>query len=280
MTQEIPARDRPGVSSPPRDDRVLRSTRITSAVLVPVLLTAGVILYLFPDDTERLFAWPMRPRPTALVMGAGYFVGAYFFARLAFAARWQRAGDGCLGGSARRRRADARVRDPVECLAHADGGDRTLGFVDCHRASARLRGDRSHSSRGRRRCHSGLAGRGGGPVWRAGVAATFPAGVVTLTSKARLTPRGHTTDYRIEVLRMVHATRHRLPQRLSLTVKRTPSTPSPTPPAAMKCLHSIAQPMASSRPRARSQLVASAPVRASAPAIHSSFPKTAERSSS
>ncbi len=93
MTQEIPARDRPGVSSPPRDDRVLRSTRITSAVLVPVLVTAAVILYLFPDDTERLFAWPMRPRPTALVMGAGYFVGAYFFARLAFAAalasRWR-----------------------------------------------------------------------------------------------------------------------------------------------------------------------------------------------
>ena len=71
MTLEIRAQDRPGVSSPRRDDRVLRSTRVTSAVLVPVLLTAGVILYLFPDDTERLFAWPMRPRPTALVMGAG-----------------------------------------------------------------------------------------------------------------------------------------------------------------------------------------------------------------
>src|SRR5436190_22205099 len=75
-----------------RDDRVLRTTRITAAVLVPVLLTAGVILYLFPDDTQRLFAWPMEPRPTALVMGAGYFVGAYFFARLAFAASWHRAG--------------------------------------------------------------------------------------------------------------------------------------------------------------------------------------------
>src|SRR6266516_5583403 len=92
MTLEIPPQDWPGVSSPTRDDRVLRATRITAVVLVPVLLTAGVILYLFPDDTERLFAWPMEPRPTALVMGAGYFVGAYFFARLAFAARWHRAG--------------------------------------------------------------------------------------------------------------------------------------------------------------------------------------------
>src|SRR5207244_5302396 len=37
-------------------------------------------------------------------------------------------------------------------------------------------------SYGSRRCGSGLAGRGGGPVCRAGVAATFPAGVVTLAS--------------------------------------------------------------------------------------------------
>ncbi len=92
MIREKLAQNWPGDASPMRDDRVLRATRITAVVLVPVLLTAGVILYLFPDDTERLFAWPMRPRPTALVMGAGYFVGAYFFARLAFAARWHRAG--------------------------------------------------------------------------------------------------------------------------------------------------------------------------------------------
>ena len=92
MIREKLAQSWPGDASPMRDDRVLRATRITAAVLVPVLVTAGVILYLFPDDTERLFAWPMRPRPTALVMGAGYFVGAYFFARLAFAVRWHRAG--------------------------------------------------------------------------------------------------------------------------------------------------------------------------------------------
>src|SRR5438876_10545569 len=92
MTLEMPAQDRPRASSPTRDDRVLRSTRITSAVLVPDLVTAAVFLYLFPDDTERLFARPMRPRPTALVMGAGYCTGAYFFARLSFASHWHRAG--------------------------------------------------------------------------------------------------------------------------------------------------------------------------------------------
>ena len=55
MIGEKLAQNWPGDASPMRDDRVLRATRITAAVLVPVLLTAGVILYLFPDDTERLF---------------------------------------------------------------------------------------------------------------------------------------------------------------------------------------------------------------------------------
>ena len=65
MIGEKLAQNWPGDASPMGDDRVLRATRITAAVLVPVLLTAGVILYLFPDDTARLFAWPMEPRPTA-----------------------------------------------------------------------------------------------------------------------------------------------------------------------------------------------------------------------
>ena len=56
MIREKLTQNWPGDGSPMRDDRVLRGTRITAVVLVPVLLTAGVILYLFPDDTDRLFA--------------------------------------------------------------------------------------------------------------------------------------------------------------------------------------------------------------------------------
>jgi len=92
MTHGITARARPKESPPRRDDRVLQTTRLTAALLVPILVTAAVILYLLPDDTERLFAWPIRPRATALVMGSGYVTGAYFFGRLALASRWHRAG--------------------------------------------------------------------------------------------------------------------------------------------------------------------------------------------
>ncbi len=64
-----------------RDDRVLPETRVVSALIVPFLIVGFVILYLFPGDTGRLFAWTIEPRMTPLVMGAGYFAGAYFFAR-------------------------------------------------------------------------------------------------------------------------------------------------------------------------------------------------------
>jgi hypothetical protein len=75
-----------------RDDRILIETRLTAAALVPILLAAFVLLYLLPDDTGRLFAWQIEPRMTALIMGAGYLTGAYFFARLALGRRWHRAG--------------------------------------------------------------------------------------------------------------------------------------------------------------------------------------------
>src|SRR3954451_17945940 len=62
-----------------RDDRVLTETRVLGAVIVPFLLVAFGLLYLFPDDTRQWFAWHVRPTITPLIMGAGYIAGAYFF---------------------------------------------------------------------------------------------------------------------------------------------------------------------------------------------------------
>lgn len=73
-----------------RDDRVFRSTRILGAVIVPFLLVAFALLYVFPDDTRHWFAWDVQPTITPLVMGAGYIAGAYFFVRVASETRWHR----------------------------------------------------------------------------------------------------------------------------------------------------------------------------------------------
>jgi hypothetical protein len=76
------------------DDRVLKSTRIVSVAIVPVLAAAFVILYLFPGRTRQLWSWEMHPTMTAMVMGGGYLSGAYFFYRAATVREWHRVGLG------------------------------------------------------------------------------------------------------------------------------------------------------------------------------------------
>ncbi|HTP10707.1 MAG TPA: hypothetical protein VMP08_20780 [Anaerolineae bacterium] len=72
----------------PSHDRVLIVTRILAAIIVPILVAAFVMLFLFPDDTGRLFAWPIKPPMSAMMLGATYLGGAYFFARVVFARQW------------------------------------------------------------------------------------------------------------------------------------------------------------------------------------------------
>lgn len=71
-----------------RDDRVLPITRGVSVAIIPFLLVAFVVLYFWPGDTGRLFAWTIVPRLTPLILGSVYLGGAYFFLRAARASRW------------------------------------------------------------------------------------------------------------------------------------------------------------------------------------------------
>lgn len=71
-----------------RTDSILPETRWISAIIVPFLLAAFGILYLFPDHTRQLFAWSIQPRMSAMMLAAAYSGGAYFFVRAATNARW------------------------------------------------------------------------------------------------------------------------------------------------------------------------------------------------
>jgi hypothetical protein len=73
-----------------KDDRVLRGTRVLGAVIVPFLLVAFSLIYLFPGDTAHWFAWTIKPQMTPLIMGAGYIAGGYFFLRVVTASHWHR----------------------------------------------------------------------------------------------------------------------------------------------------------------------------------------------
>lgn len=69
-------------------DRVLIVTRVLAAIIVPVLVAAFIMLFLFPNDTDRLFAWPVKPPMMAMMLGATYLGGAYFFTRVLLAHQW------------------------------------------------------------------------------------------------------------------------------------------------------------------------------------------------
>ncbi len=79
-----------------RDDRVRLETRFVAAFVIVILALAVWTLYLYPDSTDQYFAWTIKPRMMPLAMGAGYAMGAFFFARVLTSRRWHHAALGFL----------------------------------------------------------------------------------------------------------------------------------------------------------------------------------------
>lgn len=86
-----------------RDDhrQVLPLTRAVAVALVPVLVLAAVGLYGWPGETERTFAWTIKPDLTPILMGAGYASGVVFFLLVASRGRrWLEVSFGFVGVTA------------------------------------------------------------------------------------------------------------------------------------------------------------------------------------
>jgi hypothetical protein len=79
-----------------RDDHVLVSTRLVAVLIIPFLVAAFVVLYLFPKNTARLFAWTIRPTMTSMMLASAYIGGAYFFMRALSASHWKAIKSGFL----------------------------------------------------------------------------------------------------------------------------------------------------------------------------------------
>lgn len=79
-----------------RDDRVLRSTRALAAFIMPFLVVAFVVLYPWPSDVGRLFAWAIKPTISPMILGSVYIGGAYFFFRVLRSAQWHTVAGGFL----------------------------------------------------------------------------------------------------------------------------------------------------------------------------------------
>lgn len=71
-----------------RDDRILPATRWLAAVIIPFLIVAFIILFVWPQDTDTLFAWTIKPIMTPMMLAAAYLGGIYFFTRALLAQQW------------------------------------------------------------------------------------------------------------------------------------------------------------------------------------------------
>lgn len=80
----------------PQDDRVLTFTRGLSLFIVPFLVVAWVILYLFPGHTASVWSWTIPIQMTSMVLASAYLGGAYFFVRVARSQQWHTVGTGFL----------------------------------------------------------------------------------------------------------------------------------------------------------------------------------------
>lgn len=65
-----------------------QARRWLAILVAPVVIAAGIILYGFPTRTAELFAWPIAPTMTPIVMGAGYLAATWFFYRLGTSKQW------------------------------------------------------------------------------------------------------------------------------------------------------------------------------------------------
>lgn len=73
-----------------RDDVVLGATRAVAVLVVPFLVIAAILLFVFPSRTGELFAWPISPPLSAYLLASAYLGGIWYFVRVALERRWHR----------------------------------------------------------------------------------------------------------------------------------------------------------------------------------------------
>jgi hypothetical protein len=77
-----------------KNDRIFPITKIVAALVIPFLVLAFLILYLFPQESGQRFAWEINPFIMDVYMGAGYLGGSFLFLITLFGNRWHRVSAG------------------------------------------------------------------------------------------------------------------------------------------------------------------------------------------
>jgi hypothetical protein len=73
---------------PVGDDAVLPETRWLALFIIPFLVVASILLFVWPNNTDVTFAWTIKPAMTPMMLAAAYLGGIYFFVQVARARQW------------------------------------------------------------------------------------------------------------------------------------------------------------------------------------------------
>ncbi|PKN93114.1 MAG: hypothetical protein CVU44_11850 [Chloroflexi bacterium HGW-Chloroflexi-6] len=78
------------------DNEIRLETRWVAALVIPFLVVAFVILFMFPHETDKLFAWKIQPPMSAMMLGSAYAGGIYFFVGVVRSKQWHKVKVGFL----------------------------------------------------------------------------------------------------------------------------------------------------------------------------------------
>lgn len=71
-----------------KDDRILPINRFLHALFVVLVAPFFVGLIFFAEHTDKNFAWPIKPRMSAMMFGSLYLAVIYTYTRFVFAKKW------------------------------------------------------------------------------------------------------------------------------------------------------------------------------------------------
>jgi hypothetical protein len=70
------------------EDAVLPVTRWLAIIIIPFLVVAAILLYIWPNNTDKTFAWTIKPSMTPMMLAAAYMGGIVFFGNVAVSRKW------------------------------------------------------------------------------------------------------------------------------------------------------------------------------------------------
>jgi hypothetical protein len=79
-----------------REDCIYRATKWLAAFIIPFLVVAFALLFFWPNNTDKTFAWTIKPSMTPMMLASAYIGGVYYFVGVLLEKQWHHIKAGLL----------------------------------------------------------------------------------------------------------------------------------------------------------------------------------------